>query len=56
MLNLSGNSDDKKKLSPAEKDDITIHNAGKITMIIVIQITALLIHNVLRSEGDIFSQ
>ena len=51
MLSFFGKRDDKKKLSPAEKDDITIHTAGKSTRIIVIQMTIRLTHKLRLSEG-----
>ena len=46
--------EDRKKLSPAEKEDITIHMTGNSTTIIVIHMTTLLPHSVRCSEADIF--
>jgi hypothetical protein len=55
VLNFFGNREDRKKLSPAEKDDITIHSAGNKINTIEIQITILLSHRDRISEVDIFA-
>ena len=47
--------EDRKKLSPAEKEDITIHTTGNSTSIMVIQITIRLPQSARISEPFIFS-
>ena len=48
-MNFLGNNDDRKKLSPAEKEDITIHRTGNRTIIMVTHITTLPIQSILAS-------